>query len=127
MPSLTRYVQNRVSWDASSLEVLRECLNQGEKQPEKLGHRAVGGPLDGASRIPREVLLFDECLGERPQLFQSPSRLTIPGRTPGTPPTVHALFAGERSGEQGFTHIPRAHATQTLAGENALANLSRLC
>lgn len=78
-----------------------------------------------ASRIPRKALLSGECLGERPQLIQSPSRLTIPGRTPGTPPTVYAFFfAGERSGEQGLTHIPRAHATQTLAGENALANLS---
>lgn len=77
-----------------------------------------------ASRIPRKALLSGECLGERPQLIQSPSRLTIPGRTPGTPPTVYAFFAGERSGEQGLTHIPRAHSTQTLAGENALANLS---
>lgn len=81
-----------------------------------------------ASRIPRKALLSGECLGERPQLIQSPSRLTIPGMTPGTPPTVYAFFffffAGERSGEQGLTQIPRAHATQTLAGENALANLS---
>lgn len=45
-----------------------------------------------ASRIPRKALLSGECLGERPQLIQSPSRLTIPSRTPGMPPTVYAFF-----------------------------------
>lgn len=58
-----------------------------------------------ASRIPRKALLSGECLGERPQLIQSPSSLTIPGRTPGTPPTVYAFFLLEKGLESTDSRI----------------------
>lgn len=66
------------------------------------------------------TLLSGECLSQGP-LFQRPSVRTIPGRTLSTPPAVHCLCAGERSGEQGLKNTPTG-ATQTQAGENALAN-----